>query len=599
MRLNTWRVLVSIVMITCGFSIAYAQGETAPVVRSVEVQGFQHVGPVAQQQVYDVINPLIGQPVNVDNLKKAVADIEALGSFSTAAVEQVPVENGMKLVVKVEENPILQAIEISGNKSLTEEQIRAIINLKPGEVLNQRQVVRDAIAIEDVFADAKHGFTLSKVIQTPLREGSMPGQVILSFVILEPTIDEIKIAGNKRTFSFVILREINREIKVGDIYNVRKITQAQINLSQLGIFDDVRPSPEPGTRVGTVSLTFTIHERRTGTAAVGVAQNSVAGWTGFINVTDTNLIGTGQRLSLDLRVGAETSYQVAYMNPWIDKKRTSLNVDVYSRSILREAFLGVQDTTIDYEEQRTGLSMTLGRPLNDTTRLFLGFRVDNFNGSNVKTSSNLVIPPDIVDAITKRSNIRSVSLTMVHDTRNDLMKPYHGIYSSVGGEMAAFGSSDNFAKFTAELRWFAIVKKDKHAEEKALMQKAPSHWVYASRLMAGTSSGLPPFLDQFLLGGADTLRGYKEDRFPGGNMVLWNHELRVPITGELDLVPFIDLGDAWGGRFADFFGDPSFTLHYGYGAGIRLQTPIGPLRLDYGINDKGNNQFTFGVGATF
>ncbi|HEY3379184.1 MAG TPA: BamA/TamA family outer membrane protein, partial [Armatimonadota bacterium] len=200
--------------------------------------------------------------------------------------------------------------------------------------------------------------------------------------------------------------------------------------------------------------------------------------------------------------------------------------------------------------------------------------------------------------ILNKSEVRSLSLTAVHDSRFPFLKPFRGVYTSFGVENAGlvFGGA-TFAKYTGEIRKYFIVKKGKEGNPDEA--KLPKHWVYATRLMAGGSSGVPPFLDQFQMGGADTLRGYKDDRFPGETMVLWNHELRIPITEALDVVGFFDTGDAWGGRFADALGDSRFKLRYGYGGGIRVQTPIGPLRLDYGINDEGGSEFTFGVGPTF
>ena len=78
--------------------------------------------------------------------------------------------------------------------------------------------------------------------------------------------------------------------------------------------------------------------------------------------------------------------------------------------------------------------------------------------------------------------------------------------------------------------------------------------------------------------------------------MLWNNELRFPISESLQGVLFIDVGDAWQGAYAAQFGDATYDLHYGYGLGIRVITPIGPLRLDYGFNGEGGHQFHFGVG---
>jgi outer membrane protein insertion porin family len=150
--------------------------------------------------------------------------------------------------------------------------------------------------------------------------------------------------------------------------------------------------------------------------------------------------------------------------------------------------------------------------------------------------------------------------------------------------------------------------------------------VLAFRVKLGTATGPLSFFDQYFVGGADSLRGFTEDRFWGKNSFLANVELRVPFGDSLQGVLFVDTGDAWGSdlrgdpdRFANFLnwyqhnhdtnGDglpddqpatsiydqyefrlpqhDSFELHTGIGFGIRVKTPIGPLRLDYGISKEG------------
>jgi len=140
------------------------------------------------------------------------------------------------------------------------------------------------------------------------------------------------------------------------------------------------------------------------------------------------------------------------------------------------------------------------------------------------------------------------------------------------------------------------VKRGKVTEAQ---QRLPRNWVYATRVLGGTIAGNPPLLDQFTVGGANTLRGYIENRYSGNNMVLWNNELRIPINDSLQAVTFIDIGDAWGLKYPVIAGDDSLRLHLGYGVGVRVQTPIGPLRLDYGWGQGSSNQFSFGIGSTF
>jgi outer membrane protein insertion porin family len=132
--------------------------------------------------------------------------------------------------------------------------------------------------------------------------------------------------------------------------------------------------------------------------------------------------------------------------------------------------------------------------------------------------------------------------------------------------------------------------------------------VVATRLMLGVSSGRLPFFEQFFLGGADSMRGYLEDRFWGSRMLLFSSELRVPLASSIAGVAFLDVGDAWNSLSEFQFSDPAlqtrFEQHKGFnprtglGIGLRVVTPIGPLRLDYAFGREGSRTH-FSIGHSF
>ena len=111
-----------------------------------------------------------------------------------------------------------------------------------------------------------------------------------------------------------------------------------------------------------------------------------------------------------------------------------------------------------------------------------------------------------------------------------------------------------------------------------------------------------PFFEQFFVGGAESLRGYREDRFWGDNMLLISVELRKPIAQAITGVVFVDYGDAWNGNPEFFIGEleqhVNFKGHFGTGVGMRVTTPIGHLRLDYGIGTEGGRTH-FSMGHAF
>jgi outer membrane protein insertion porin family len=125
--------------------------------------------------------------------------------------------------------------------------------------------------------------------------------------------------------------------------------------------------------------------------------------------------------------------------------------------------------------------------------------------------------------------------------------------------------------------------------------------VLATRVLAGTIVGDPPFTDQFFVGGANGVRGYPEDRFWGNTMFMVQAELRYPIQKSFYAIAFVDYGGAWNGYpgIKDFDQTNTVTLKLGYGLGVNFRTPFGPIRLDLGFDDKGRPRTHFLIGGSF
>lgn len=595
MRYVTGLLLLSALL--CALWLPQAgHAQAAPMVMSVAVQGLRNTPADAQKRVATITEPLVNKPYDAATVEDARKKIEDLGFFFTVTAVREPAEGGVRIVFTVVENKVISRVVFVGNKSFTVEQLQAMIQSRPGQVLNDPRVGQDQQAILE--ACAKAGYVYTELgPPTVTADPNDAEKLVLTFTIYEPTISEIRVEGVKKTRESVIRRFL--EFHVGDVINLNEtgpVARTVYGLRSLGIFAGVSITfDEPGTLPNTRVARLTITERSTGTASLGVTMNQVEGLTGFVSISENNLFGTLQRVSANVRFGGESGYQFSYTNPWIDPRRTSVTVNLYNFSTLREAFFSNQDNTVDFKEKRTGGDIAFSRPISRFTRLTLGFRSNTIKG----TEDTTITDPDIRAALLTTNKVNSTSLGLARDTRDDALLPSRGSYSRIDSEFAGLGGT-SFVKVSGQLRRYFNIRPDKRAAERRAQGKYPLPWVVATRLMVGTSSGMPPFLDQYQLGGSDTLRGYKQDRFPGENMALLNTELRVPVNETLGLVAFADLGDAWGGRFTPKFGDSSFTLRYGYGAGLRLILPaVGPLRLDYGINDEGKSEFTFAFGPTF
>ncbi|MHB9131621.1 MAG: BamA/OMP85 family outer membrane protein [Armatimonadota bacterium] len=602
--MTRWASITLLIAIFLGIGIpdiALAQAPAQPpIIREIVIRGFEHLPQTTQENVRKAITSQVGQQYSEQTARADELALLRTGFLFSARHSTEPVENGVRLVFTVVENPVITQVEFVGNTALSSAFLAGITNTKAGQVLNRDVIAQDINAIKSAYE--KQGYT-GNLYDVNITENNA-----MQFIIIEAKIGEIRIEGNKKTHDYVIRREML--FKAGDVYNEKAIGESLKRLNQLGIFTEVSERAEPGTEPGTLIVIVQVKEQKTGVASFGLGHSNIQGLIFFVDVADTNFRGRAEKISARIQRGADNSYTLSYTNPWIAANRTGLTVNVYNRIILRQAVTSDPDTdevtTQTYDEHRSGFDLTLSRPISNTTRVFLTGRANRISGEN--PDDDPTTPDDDLPAtLTQKTDVRSLALSAIRDTRDSPLYPTGGSYASTAVEKAGLFGGANFTKVTSEFRRYWILRGGKMVSPEKPGQTRPPKprlpWVFATRLQAGTIGGTPPFLDQFLLGGTDSLRGYQEDRFPGKQMVLWNNELRIPITEALQLATFVDLGDAWGGESigsaSSDLGDPSFTLHVGYGVGVRVQTPIGPLRLDYGLNREGGKEFHFGVGLPF
>ena len=485
--------------------------------------------------------------------------------------EQVP--EGVVLTYNVLENPVLKEVKIEGNTVETTESLMDLVTVKNGELLNSRTLQENVQAIQEKYrAD---GYILAKITDLNIAQDGT-----LTIKISEGVLEDYKVKGNKKTKDYVILREMRQ--KTGEPFNANLARRSMQRVYNLGFFEDVNVKMNPGVEPNAVVMEIDVKEKRTGSFGIGAGYSSSDGMVGMVSVSDTNFRGMGDTISISYEISGDDTdargYTFMYRRPWLDKKETAGTLRVYNRTYEYDDYDEDGNHKESFMRKYSGGEFTLSRPMSEYSTNFVTLRnrkdkyvkhtemgnAGNRSGNTAWLGNNF-------------GTTRSITLEHVTDTRDNVYEPTMGARASISTEFAGLGGDFNYQK---------VILGDTH------YLKAGRAQVFVLRGQYGISHGTISEFSQFRMGGQDTIRGYREDQFRGTRMALASLEYRFPIVSKVTGALFTDYGGAWSDGFM-----PE-KLHGSIGVGLGLNTPIGPLRLDYGRGSQGG-RVHFRVGGTF
>lgn len=588
---------------------AFGQDQ-ASVISEIAVRGNQRV---LKDVILAQMRTKVGQPYVQATLDKDRDAIEGLGFFSAVSITPTPLENGQyRITVDVQEFPEIKEIRVVGNTVVTTQEILDAITLKPGGVFNLVAREQSREALRDLYT--KKGYFLAGIEQfDPLPDS--PGTINL--VLVEAKVGTVSVQGNVRTRDWVMRRLI--KTRAGDIFSIKKWNDDIRRLYNTQWFETVQSRETLGDDLGTINLTAIVKEMRTGTLNVGLQLDPRSSLAIVLRASEQNLKGTGQNVGVNI-VQATKNYGPSvdfdYSNPFFDNKDTSIRASIYSTAVVRFGgdILGGGGTLGgDFSERRTGGSLGFSRMYGSDLSLGISARLEGVASSNPFGDSidigsisinnpNVFIQQDGVVGVLSLGmilNRRDVDVDASQGdwTRLDFEPGYANI-NAIGGAVKDENilGSHTFFRVNGEYRRYWSPGQ----KPRGLELDAPRRTI-AVRIKAGTITGTVPFFEQFFVGGADSLRGYDEDRFWGKTSVLSTIEYRQPIQKSFNAILFVDYGGAWGGYpgFRGLSQSSGPNFHIGYGFGLSFRTPLGPIRLDLGFNEEGKSKTHFLIGTSF
>jgi outer membrane protein insertion porin family len=585
------------------------------------------LAPELESKIRQILTVKAGQPTTREQLEQNLNAIKALGAFS--AVEIIPEDTakGVKLSFLVTPYGNLSQVQIrtlpaNSSTVLKQADVDSLFKSQYGKQLNAVDLQAAIKQLNQLYQ--QQGYNLAQVVD--VEELGTDGK--LTLVIAEGLIEDVQVrflnkegslVDDKKnpitgsTRPFIITREA--ELKPGKIFNRNTAEKDLRRIYGLGIFDDVRVSFASGTDPARVILQFNVIERRSYSIIAGGGISSTNGVFGSINYNQLNVGGNAQKLGAELQIGIrDTLYDLNFSDPWIatDPNRTSYNANVFQRRSLSLVYGGgktptfVPGTTDTPTIFRQGGGITFSRPLNGdpyTDSAWRGSLGVQYQRVSIRDINGGAIVPkdsggnDLSFSKTGQDDLLMVQLGLTQDLRNSFTDPTQGTLLKLGLDQSVpVGTGNIFmTRARASFTNYTPVK---------LINFTPGSQALVFNIQGGTILGdLPPY-EAFSLGGTSSVRGFEDgDVGAGRSYIQATAEYRFPLISIVGGGIFADYGSDLGtgisvpGNPGGVRGKPGSG--FGYGAGIRISSPIGPVRIDYAINNRSETRIQFGIGERF
>jgi len=486
-------------------------------------------------------------------------------------------------------------VTVSGEKVAKEESIRALLKMKEGSVYSPKQLHDDAKAVADAYGSG--GYV--DLVITPESTPAGPALVDVHYKIEEGErsfVNRVIIAGNTRTKDKVIRREVL--VAPGDVFNTVRADLTKKRLENLGYFSKVETYPEETDVPGRKDLTILVQEKRTGSFSFGAGFSTIDQLVGFAELTQGNFdlfnwptfTGGGQKFRLRVQYGTQRKdFLLNVTEPYFLDRRLSLSGQLF--------YTEADYLSVEYNQRNYGFTIDLRKPITSFIYVSLGYQLQDIDIFNVSSGASAFIKSQ-EGSFTESKIISSV----VFDRRDNALLTRTGQRITLapfvaggflGGNTQIYGWDLEGSQYF-RLKWDTILLINGEIA-------TVDNW--------GNGSGVPIF-ERLYLGGANNLRGfpYREvgpqdvtgEPIGGLSMARATVEWTFPIIEKARGAIFYDTGfvnsDAWSFGFKHIASD--------VGVGIRLNLPIGPLRLDYGYplqrdGYNGGGHFNFSVGYQF
>ncbi|UDM37221.1 outer membrane protein assembly factor BamA [Acinetobacter haemolyticus] len=534
------------------------------------------------------------------------------------------------------------------------EELKALQIYKDGEIYSQEKVNAVKQLLLRKYGNAGYYYAEVNVVPEINKETKL---VDLNYYInpgQQVTVRRINFTGNTKTADEVLRREM-RQME-GALASNEKIDLSKVRLERTGFFKTVEIKPARIPNVpDQVDLNVNVEEQHSGTSTLAVGFSQSGGVTFQAGLSQTNFLGTGNAVSIDLsRSETQDYYNLSVTDPYFTIDGVRRGYNMYYRKTKLDNNYNVNN----YVTDSFGGGINFGYPIDENQSVSAGLNIDQTDvttgpyvstyvrdyllandGKTTGTRTYCLATDPITGACTSETQPLGVeykgdfltynlNLGWSYNTLNRPVFPTNGMSHRVNAEIALPGSDVEYQKITYDAQAFQPLGKG---------------FVLRGYGKLGYGNDLP-FYKNFYAGGFGSVRGYDNStlgpKYPGvtysntgdpdpdpeqvgGNaLVQFGTELALPLpfkgdwTRQVRPVLFAEgaqvfdtqcnvlFSEADKQACNDKFGFDAGNMRYSVGAGFTWITMIGPLSLSYAypLNEKDGDKtknIQFEIGRTF
>ncbi len=539
---------------------------------------------------------------------KLAGDLETLRSFylnrgyldfniESTQVSISPDKRDIHITINVVEGDryTVSDIKLAGELLGLDEELRALIDVKPGDTFNAERFNAVSKRMTDRLGALGYAFASANAVPEPNREKR---EVAFTFFV-DPGrrvyVRRVNVVGNSRTRDDVIRREIRQFENAW--FDAEKVRLSRDRVDRLGYFEkvEVETPAVPGS-FDQVDVNFAIKERPTGQLQAGAGFSSTEKLVLQAAYSQQNVLGSGHAVAIELNTSRATrTIALSHTDPYVTLDGISRTIELVERkSDLARLNLGTVDLLTRNAAVRFGVPFTEF----DTVYFGLGYE-----GTRIGlTDSSPQVYKDYVRDFGSSPGAVTTTIGWARDSRDNLLVPSRGMYQRafVEGALPAL-----------DLRYYRITYQ--HQRFWSLTSRFTL--AFNGELGYGDSYGDKPFpvFKNFYAGGIGSVRGYDGGtlgpRDEAGNVIggtrriNFSVEALSPLPGAdrtLRVLAFVDGGQVFGSGEKVTFGD----FRYSTGLGIAWVSPIGPMKISYAFplkNKPGDRlqRFQFQIGTGF